>query len=285
MWVFLCILSAVFFALNHIVSKEFSIRENITKFFPLFYLFSFFLLLPFITWLQVIPNLQVLITLSLFSLFTILGTFFLFYAYSKTAISTSGPLLNFSPIILFITSFFILGERASGISVIGVIFIIVGGYLISLKNVREWYYPFTSLPIKYFGIVLLTLFFWSLAAPLAKLTLKEMNVYSFTLYTMLFGFFVWFIIEKIRGVSIICLFKRHWKISLYGAFFYLGAEIAFFMALSIPEVFVSLAIPIKRTSSLFVVLMGGKFFHEKNIGQKLIACAIMLSGVFLIAQF
>lgn len=285
MWIFLCVLSAFLFALNHIVSKEFSQRETTTEFLPLLYLFAFVILLPFASYLQPL-GVGLFSKILLFTIFGTLGTFCLFYAYSKTDISSTSPLLNLSPVILFITSFFLLGEKASITDYAGVLLIVVGGYLISLKHLKDIFHPFTSIPLRYFFLVLLTLVLWSFSAPIAKMTLQSINVYSFIFYSMLFGAVLWFAIEGVlKRRDFFIGVKNHWKLAVYGAFFYLGAELTFFLALSIPEVFVSLAIPIRRTSSLFIVLAGGHFFHENKIRQKALACLVMLAGVFVIALF
>ncbi|RME30735.1 hypothetical protein D6789_04760, partial [Candidatus Woesearchaeota archaeon] len=45
---------------------------------------------------------------------------------------------------------------------------------------------------------------------------------------------------------------------------------------------VSLAIPIRRTSALFSIVLGGRMFHEKNIKRKLSAATLMVLGAALI---
>ncbi|MCK5699152.1 MAG: DMT family transporter, partial [Candidatus Aenigmarchaeota archaeon] len=45
---------------------------------------------------------------------------------------------------------------------------------------------------------------------------------------------------------------------------------------------VSLVVPIKRLSTLFSTLAGGRLFHEKGTKRKAIACIIMLVGAYLI---
>jgi drug/metabolite transporter (DMT)-like permease len=35
-------------------------------------------------------------------------------------------------------------------------------------------------------------------------------------------------------------------------------------------------------SAFFVTIVGGKVFHEKNLTQRILACVIMLAGVFLV---
>jgi uncharacterized membrane protein len=59
------------------------------------------------------------------------------------------------------------------------------------------------------------------------------------------------------------------------------SNLAYFFAISFT--FVSLAAPVKKLSTLFTVVLSGRFFKEKRIFHKALACCIMLAGVFVIA--
>ncbi len=284
MWIFLCVLSAVFFALNHLVSKEFSKRKATTEFLPLIYLFALVLLLPFISFIEPIQDFFTFFKIIVFSVSTSLGTFLLFYTYSRTDISTASPLLNLSPVFLVVTSFIILGESLSLPVYFAVFLIVLGGYLITLNNCKDIFHPFTSIPKKYFTLILLTIILYSISAPVAKMSLETVGIYSFMFYTIFISCLLWFLIESLVKKHIFFKgLKQHWKLAFYGSFFFVGSELALFLALSLPEVLVSLAIPIRRVSSIFIVIAGGHIFHEGKIKQKLMASSIMLVGVFIIA--
>ena len=51
---------------------------------------------------------------------------------------------------------------------------------------------------------------------------------------------------------------------------------------AIDRVSVGLASGIKHTSALFVTLIGGELFHEKQLARRVVACVIMIAGAFLL---
>lgn len=56
----------------------------------------------------------------------------------------------------------------------------------------------------------------------------------------------------------------------------------YFTAVGLKDSYVSLIVPIRRVSSIFVILAGGEIFHEKSIIEKILSCIIMLVGAYLI---
>ncbi|MFH1589978.1 MAG: hypothetical protein ABIB43_05410 [archaeon] len=60
------------------------------------------------------------------------------------------------------------------------------------------------------------------------------------------------------------------------------SNMSYLLAVATPGAAISLIIPIKRTSSLFTTLIGGKLFHEKNLLIKILASIIMIWGVVFI---
>jgi len=58
--------------------------------------------------------------------------------------------------------------------------------------------------------------------------------------------------------------------------------VSYLIAVSMPNAMIALIIPIKRTSTLFTTIFGGKLFHEKNLSVKILACIIMVWGTVFI---
>ena len=76
-------------------------------------------------------------------------------------------------------------------------------------------------------------------------------------------------------------YKTYGKLILGNSFFANLSNLSYFIAVSMT--FVSLATPVKKLSTLFAVVLSGKFLSEKRIFHKALACCIMLVGVFVIA--
>ena len=93
--------------------------------------------------------------------------------------------------------------------------------------------------------------------------------------------------QKEKGVSFKSEFKRHFplialRITLIFvvAFFSLLSGLLYLFALT--KVYVSYAAPLKRISTLFVTLAGGKLFAEADMSRRLWACVIMIVGAFML---
>ncbi len=75
------------------------------------------------------------------SAFAFGGSFLLNIAYKRCEISTVSPLLNINPLFVILLSYFILGEVLNGKQFIGVLLILIGGYII--KNLQIILIAFT----------------------------------------------------------------------------------------------------------------------------------------------
>jgi len=123
----------------------------------------------------------------------------------------------------------------------------------------------------------------SITAITDKLILKKVNVYTDLFYTatiVLIAILNYYLFKKnlIKTTKNIIQNPNLFLISLFTN---LGTY-SILLAIQIPNAKLSLIIPIKRTSTLFSSIIGGKLFHEKHLFKKIIAIIIMLFGILLL---
>lgn len=286
-WIIVTLGSAFFFALNHICKKKFLEDSDVIDMMILTSSVSFIMILPFAKFVNFDISLRNLLLILTNTGFAVSGSFFINIAYKNCEISTVSPLLNFNPLLVIVFANFTLQETLSAMQFIGVLLILIGGYIITLKNIRYFFKPFTSMPKKYFLIVLLTLVLWSFCPILNRIVLVEVDAFTYLFFFITFICCVQIVLLILgnRFVNVRALAKRKWKLLIIICLFWIVSDFLHMVAIAIPTIMVSLVMPVKRTSNLFTVVIGGKHFNEKNLTVKFIACSIMLAGLLIIGIY
>ena len=287
LWIFLMILCALFFSLNHITNK--AILRDAGAFDTVIAssILQILFILPFIGKVDFSISLKTLLLIAFAFSFGFGGYLMLNKCYKDNEVSTAAPLLNLNPVLIIIVSYILLGESLNMMQMVAVALIILGGYMISLKRTTDFLRPFTSMPAKGFLQIGAVIFLWSFPAVLVKIILRSTDflTLAFFVYSGVFIFSSSWLLSKKRSFRIRSLFKQSWPLLGLSAFFLVAADILQFYVTAMPAVMVSLLMPIKRVSSLFTVILGGRIFKENNIMGKLIASLIMIAGLFMIGFF
>jgi len=193
-------------------------------------------------------------------------------------ISLVVPFLSFTPIFLILTSFIMLGELPSLIGAIGILFVVVGVYVLNFQDYKKGYLePFRSI-FKEKGCILMIIvaFIASITANQVKILLQNSSLLFFNIIyfpaiaipLLILSFFL----SKNNFKELKLNFKNLFPI---GIFF---ALMIIFHNFAVRLVIVPYMISIKRTSSIFSVFYGHFLFKEKNIKERLIGSVIMLIG-------
>jgi len=273
--------SAVFFALMHITRKQLlkdsGVMDVMTATAPVELVLALFFL-PFVDFQYTTSMVYVFIS----SLTAIAGAYTLNYTFKKCEISTAAPLLNLSPVFVLAISYYMLSEVVNILQFFGIVLIMAGGYMITLKDFRAYLHPFTSMKPKFFLLIGFTLVVWSFGAVFHKVALADMTAVSAFFFFSIFSSTIRLIpLYKNYKVSIEII-KNQWLLVVLSGIFYVSSNYLHMLALAVPGVLVSLAMPVKRISTLFTVIFGGRFFKEQNLLAKSIACVIMIAGLFVI---
>lgn len=286
-WIIAILGSAFFFALNHIFRKKILESANVIDMMILTCSIGFLIMLPFLKFIDFNVSSRNLLLILLASAFAFGGSLLLNIAYKRCEISTVSPLLNMNPLFVILLSYFILGEVLNGKQFMGVLLILIGGYIITLEKIRYFFRPFTSMPKKYFLIVFSTLVLWTFCPVLNRIVLLEVDSITYLFFFTMFIFCIQIVllISKNRFRAVIALAREKWPLLIMTSLFMDISDFLHLTAIAIPTAMVSLVMPVKRISNLFTVILGGNLFKEKNLTVKSIACAIMLAGLFVIGLY
>jgi bacterial/archaeal transporter family protein len=287
-WILLSIISALFFSFHDILRKKILNKEHSLE------LLSVTFITIFIIQLALIPFYSLKISLiDLFftftrSILTALAFLFITRSLKHMEISSIAPLNNLTPLFLLVLSYFILYEKITLFQFIGITLIIFGTYLLQIHN--HFLNPLKHLKLlnnKYILYAIFSAFLLALSAIISKHVLKTTEVMTYLFYSYLF-IALFFVISSIIFYKGINDFKHGFSKGTYIipviALFFVFSDWAYFVALAMPTVLVSLVIPIKRLSTLFSILLGGSLFKEKFILHKVLSSLVIIVGVFFILK-
>jgi uncharacterized membrane protein len=283
-WIIITLVSALFFAFSHILKKKILLNAEVLHMMIPTYIIGFLLMLPIIEIADCNISSRNLIMILTNAILAFAGSYLLNIAYKGCQISSVSPLLNINPLFIMALSHCTLGEIVNGMQLLGVLFILIGGYTATLEDIRDSLKPFTSLPGKYFLMVLLALVLWAFMPLIHKIVLREIRPLSYLFYFALFMCSIHVILLTKSNTlnKILVLLKHSWLPIAAISLFWVISDFFHLYAIAVPTVMVSLVIPIKRISSLFIVILGGNLFKEKNLTAKTLACSIMILGLFII---
>jgi len=118
-----------------------------------------------------------------------------FKALSLEEASRVIPLIHFSPLIVLVLSFVFLGERLNFNQIIAFFLILIGGFLLSLRNIK--------------GMFTLKRAFWLMVFVAFVFAISQiLSKYVYEHVTFLDGFF-WFKVGAFFGGSVLLLIKRN----------------------------------------------------------------------------
>jgi len=284
-------LYSLFFALWSAISIF--ITKNLTKTFqplPLLYtVFLFYLPCTFITMLLTggIPHAS-----GSFYLFMLISAImdaaafnFSFRAISLSPISLVAPIQSFAPIITTLTAILALGETPTFLKFTGILFTVVGAYLLNASDVKKGILsPIKNLAqdkgtqLSFAATVL-----WGFTPIFQKKALFEISP-RVPLYASFVGIFL------VTLILTPFAFKNTWKhrgkIPMNLKWFFLCgaggalAQLAAYNAFSIINV--GYASAVFKTSTFFVVLLGGLFLKEKRFRERMAASLVMFLGVLFL---
>jgi uncharacterized membrane protein len=230
------------------------------------------------------------------------GILFLFFALRKNEASRVVPIVGaVVPVVTFILSFFVLGSVLKSQQIIGVILLILGGFLISFET--ENGNKKTKKLFSGFYLSIISGIFFGIAFVIFKklyLTDNFFNVFLWTRIGLFAGAMTLFLIPNWRKIIINSFLsaKKAPKKDYQTGFLFVGnkilggvGSILLQRAVSIGEVTIVNALVSIQYAFIFVVgiflsLHWPEIFHEKRnkkeIWQKIFAIAIITVGIFYI---
>lgn len=287
-WYVIVLGSALFIGLYEIAEKKALVKERSLTFLLTSSLLMLVLSVPLIFWGHFeIVGLQMTLYILAKCIFAVTLFILCAKAMKHMEISEFAPLMNLSPLILFIPSIFFLQEKLTLVNTAGVLMIVFGAYAVELKD--GWKTPLKRiLHNQYIHLLFLAFIFNALSATMDKFILvKQINVDTFFIYNRFFialFLLIAYFIFKGKTDSIKVTFKRSFWWILIAAVLFMGADYVYFSAVAIPAAAIALIIPLKRTGTMVATILGGEMMKEDNLLRKAVACLIMIAGVTLIVM-
>jgi drug/metabolite transporter (DMT)-like permease len=230
-----------------------------------------------------IPN-QFIIVLLVVTLLD----FFAFLFYTKSIhledLSLTLPMLSFTPLFVFIISFIFFGQTVSLISFLGIILILIGGYILQRGNNNQHYLQPLQQIVSNKGIryMLYTSILWGITNSLHKRGIQLSNPFFYSNIRYLALSFIYIVVLSItrkKDFVLLFQFKTIQKLSLAGVFESISTVCQFLSQ----YVFASsvLTLSLKRSSILFSALLGSYFYNEPITNRILPICIILIGIICL----
>jgi len=193
------------------------------------------------------------------------------------------PLLAFTPVFLILTGWLVLGEALNLAGLAGIALVAGGSYLLGLGGFRfAWWEPLAALARERGArLMLIVAAIFSITSALGKLAILHSQPAFFgVLYPTMVGGCMLAVYPFTRVREARTLASRFVPGLLVGGA--VAAEIlchVFGMSLA-PAAYL---IGVKRLNILFSVILGGLLLQERPLLPRLVAAALMVTGVALIA--
>jgi uncharacterized membrane protein len=288
MWVFYSLFFAVWGALQTFLTKNLTKKISPLVLLYVFFLFNIPITFVLLLFLGGIPHAtsNFYLYIGVAGLLDAIAFVCSYTAISRSSISLIAPISSFSPVFTTIIAIFALNEVPTPIKFAGIIFVVIGAYLLNITDVKEGILtPFKTL-FSHKGVLLYLVAYliWSITPIFQKKaifeTFPQVPLFAATIgMVFCFIFLTPFAFKKaIKNVREAKMNFKWFIVNGVGTAFSQAAAYAAFAL-----VFVGYASSIFRLSTLFIIILGGVFLKEERIKERLLGASVMVAGAFLLA--
>jgi drug/metabolite transporter (DMT)-like permease len=205
-------------------------------------------------------------------------------ALKREELSYTAPLNAMVPLFTLLIAGAFLNESPPRFGVIGVLAIVAGAYIVSIKSGRlHWYDPIKRLATSTGAqLSIAVTLFYAINTVLIKVMTND-GYGSLTIFylTTLIGwlFLIYVPILKHKELKAI---ERSDKLAILGGGISSFAS-GYFHILATASTFTSYATSVRRLDALISILLGWRYLKETNIRIKLIGAGVMTFGTILLA--
>lgn len=290
-WFYLALISAVFSALAAISEKKVLFRLDALDFSFFVSIITLIFSIPFFFDAPLSLSLSTpLIILFIKAILSALAFLCVMLAIKNLEISEALPLLALSPGLVAVLGVLLIQDTLVINEWIGLALMLIGTYILELrKDDKSIIDPFKSLlRLSKYKYVFFALILFSITSLIDRVLLKDFKLpaYTFMAYQQLFFAVIFTTMILIRKKKVNDIFKTLNKnviylillISLFTVIYrYTQIEATKIAA-------VALVLSVKRLSVLMAVIIGGKLFKESNVLKRLIAAAIIITGLVILVN-
>jgi uncharacterized membrane protein len=282
-WLTFGLLTAFFEAVKDVFSKQ-NLKKNDE--YVVAWSLSFFsaiFLVPLVIFTGIPSlNLQFWLALSIGGSINAVTAILYIKAIKLSDLSLTVPLVAVTPLFMLLTSPLIVGEYPNLFDCMGIFLIVIGSYLLNIKEKSQGYLaPFKALLYQPGPkLMLIVAFLWSITSNFDKIGVQNSSpiFWLFGLFTSMTVLLLPILLHKTPNPSR----KIARNLPMLAAMGFFNALGVIFQMQALTMTLVVQVIALKRTSVLMGVVFGHFIFKEKDIQQRLLGAAIMIGGVFLI---
>ncbi len=286
-WYIYALLAAVFFSLTSLVEKKALNKVHSLSFSSTYAVITFLFSLPLLFFVDFsVLNQQVIILMLVTAAFGSIAIRLAAKGMRHLDISTAAPLMALNPGAAAITGLVFLGEHLQQKDILGIFFMIVGSYVLSvaphlkiLESIKKFFGS------KYVIFILMSVVFYALGVAVDRTLMSRhaVDVFSYIFFVNLFMAVMFLFVNSgwgrgVRGISE-ALKTDGGTIALASIF---TVAFNFFELKALQLAFVGLVSTIKRSSSFFTTIIGGEIFHESRLLRKSISSLIIILGCVLV---
>ena len=281
-WFVLILASTVFGALALIVKKKGLEHEHSMEYLTIFKVFELLIMIPIIPFLNFGYPLMTYIWLYILSIFITTGLYIQDKGMRRTEFSQAIPILSMRTIITIIASMIILKEYLTIPQWIGAGIITYSIYKIhAKKTILKTIKTFETEGLVY---LLLSCIFLGITMVYEKQLLITTNVLSYLVIMYAFGLlnsFTALTILRNGYKGVLHGIRKEGKMILLAAVFSTISNILFLTGLQ--TAYVAIAEIIRKFSTVLSMLIGKRYFHEKEYTKRLLWTLVACAGLILIA--
>ena len=206
-----------------------------------------------------------------------------YFALKQLPLSIAGPLRAIGPLWTILLATLLLGERPTFWQWIGVSIVLIAFYAFSLAGKKEGI-QFKKEPAV--AWMVMATIVGACSGLYDKVLLQNFQLAPSTVQAWFSIYLVivllplaayWYRVDSLKT-------PFDWRLSIpLIAICLLAADFAYFTALTDPDALVSVISPIRRLATVVSFAFGIVYFREKNVRQKAVCVAVLLSGVFIIS--
>jgi len=280
-WIILALLSALFGAIALILKKKGLEHEHSLEYLGCFKVFEFLIMLPFVYFIELNFPVSIYLMMYLISMFITLALLLNNKGFKRIEFTKSIPLFNLGIIVTFFASMIVLDEILSWKQLTGLGIMMFGLYKVqSQHSLKETLKSFRSKGIL---LLIIAITIMGIIAVFEKQLLLQTNIYSYL--------FIMYFFSIINSLIILTIFydgyhgiihgiKTEGKLIFGSAFFSTLSNLLFLAAIS--TAYLVLASIIKKSSNIFTMIVGGKYFHEEGYLKRTLWTIFIIIGVLLV---
>ncbi len=290
LWLILGILTALFFALIHIVSKYAAEKADPSYLSNAIWIIYSLLVLPLVIlfWPKLIITTETFLGFIIIGLIIFSTKIIYLNSLKLGTLSKTVPLLSVTPVFTLIIGMIWLGEFPKVIGVLGIMVIVFGTYLLNIEHFKTYqiFGPISAVfEDKASKLMIIVAFAYGFGSVVDKFVINHSNVISrvilFSYFTVFFNTMYLLIKDKNLFILKTKNVFRFWKIILLIDVFYLSMLLCQMYGLTLT--YTAYIISLKRIAAVFSIIIAYFIFKEKkNFWIILSGTILMVIGAFLI---